>query len=68
MLCIGCRKLVFQYTNKNCLRCHGSVNNSIYTICENCSLTSKQCAACLKKIQNSASIKHYFAGCNACKR
>jgi hypothetical protein len=68
MLCTNCKKLLFKYTIKNCLRCQISVNNTLYSICENCSLSAKQCAACLKKMQNTTTTKHYFSGCGACKR
>lgn len=68
MFCVGCTKLSYQYTKKICMRCQATVNNTISMICDTCSATAKQCAACLKKVKNDANVKHYYGGCGSCKR
>lgn len=68
MLCNNCTKLLFQFTNKKCMRCTGSITQNIHVICDSCSKIAQQCAACLKKIQNNTINKHYFGGCGSCKR
>lgn len=68
MLCETCSKLSFQYTKKICIRCQAEVLNNISILCEQCSAKEKQCAACLKKIQNTSPSKYRYGGCGACKR
>lgn len=68
MFCPNCSKLSFQHTNKPCLRCQGSVLNTISAICEFCSNTERQCAACLKKVLNPATKKTRVGGCGSCRR
>lgn len=68
MLCPNCSKLSYQHTKKACLRCQGMVLNTISAICEFCSKTEKQCAACLKKISNPVTKKTRIGGCGSCHR
>lgn len=68
MLCSSCIKLAYKHTNKKCLRCQGRIAKSIASLCDLCSNSDKQCAACLKKIQNSAAAKHYYGGCGSCRK
>ena len=49
MFCQSCSKLAYLFTKKKCVRCQADVLHNISVLCDKCSATSKQCAACLKK-------------------
>lgn len=66
MMCPTCSKLAYQVTNKKCIKCQGAVFNTLSVLCDLCSNTNKNCSVCLKKVDNSAVKKHYYAGCKAC--
>ena len=65
MLCTNCLYLAFMYSNKKCIRCNSDVTINISVLCEQCSLTSKSCAVCLKKIVNHKINK---GGCGCGKK
>lgn len=64
MLCSACSKLLIKHTQKKCMRCNGEVLNNISCLCDHCSNDSKQCSACLKKVQQQP-IKNK-GGCGSC--
>lgn len=68
MLCSTCIKLAYQNTVKKCLRCSGQIIKSIAVLCDLCSNSSKQCAACLKKINSLTASKPRRGGCGSCRK
>ena len=63
MFCDNCSKLSYFTTAKICTRCQGKVLNNISVLCEVCSVSYKQCSACIKKII-SAADRARNRGCN----
>lgn len=63
MLCVNCSKLAFLSLIKNCIKCHGTVNNNLSVLCESCSSSERQCSVCLKKIHNPAPPGYKGCGC-----
>lgn len=62
MLCTICSKLAIIYLKKTCMKCQLPINQNILVLCDECSKQSKSCAACLRKIGPSRTIKD--CGCN----
>lgn len=50
MLCTTCSQLIIKNTNKKCGKCNGPVYQNISVLCDNCSISNKTCASCLKKM------------------
>lgn len=69
MFCPNCNKLYTKYCNKNCMKCKGTINQSIAILCDTCSLTTQSCAACLRRITKTGELPLYKSrrgGCKAC--
>lgn len=63
MLCTNCSKLLLLNSKKKCSNCQGPISNNLLILCDSCSLTNKQCAICLKRINNNVS-RNKGCGCN----
>lgn len=71
MLCQTCNKLQILPTNKFCIKCKAVVKQNIAILCDTCSMTSKSCAACLRKINKASDGPIYRSpsgGCKSCGR
>lgn len=71
MLCQTCSKLQILPTNKFCIKCKSVVKQSIAILCDTCSITSKSCAACLRKVfkgLDNPIHKSHSGGCKSCGR
>ena len=68
MLCSNCSKLAILTSNRNCVRCKGSILNTLSCICDRCSTEQNICSICLKKILNPATFirKSSKGGCRSC--
>jgi len=68
MLCLNCSKLLNKVTTKTCIKCQGSVYNSLSVLCDACSNTDNVCSVCLKKIKNKNLHNISKSGCIPCGR
>lgn len=50
MLCETCTTFCYTTTNKKCCYCKSIVENSICSICADCSKKNNSCASCLRNI------------------
>lgn len=67
MLCSNCSKLAIHHLKKKCIHCQGEVLQNISVVCDRCSSQTKQCSACLRKI-NETPKRQYYGGCASCRR
>ncbi len=65
MFCTACNKLSHLNTIKKCPRCKSEILINISVICDFCSLNTKSCSCCLKKIINKIDRKPICKACGS---
>lgn len=62
MICSQCTKLLNKQKQKKCMKCNNTISYTLTILCEECSLKTKQCSICLKKIMDNTNTKDCGCG------